>query len=748
MRLSSALKLAALLVVALAVGLVAAVKSMNLDGAKTLLTEQVKAATGRTLAIAGPLELQLGLIPRVVANGVTLSNPPGASAPDMVKIERIEAEMALLPLLRREIRVNRLIVSAPEVLIETGKGGNLNFQPPGTVAGPSQAAKDTPAYGFTLREVKLKNGAVTWRNRDTGVSERIAIHKLTILPEQTPNGLLDLRVIGQARQRMFEIAGAVGGPDLIAARKPLPVHLKASTDGMVLTAEGSVADVNALSGIDLKLAFKGDELGQVLQLAEVTSGDPLPLGPFKLAARLADPAGVLGLSEIEAAVGKRDSLLVGGKGSVKDIATLSGVDLGLLVESDNLAGLSPLAGASVPSMGPVKLSGQLRGGKPAWKLEDLKAGLAGSEMVGELALTTGARTRIAGKLVGNVVALNDFLTPAARPGEKLAPKAVKAVPGGDGKLIPDVAIPTEALRAVDVDMAVQATKLVLNAVTLDNLALDMHLAGGRLSIKTFQAGMAGGTVQGDASLDASGKRPQAQLRLNANQVELGKMLDNGYLSGGKSDLRIDLRGQGDTVRALAASAGGEMVLSVGPGRLQNKALDWAGGDVLSQLVDTFNPMTRKEDSTGLSCAAVRFTLQDGLATARKGVGIRTDRVDVVGSGTVNLKSEALDMGFAPKAREGVGLSLSAPLAGMTRLRGTLAHPAVGLDEEGAARTAASMGAAMATGGLSVLGEMLWDKMSGDTDPCRVALGQSAAPSKGKAPAKKKSGGFLEGLFGR
>ncbi len=125
----------------------------------------------------------------------------------------------------------------------------------------------------------------------------------------------------------------------------------------------------------------------------------------------------------------------------------------------------------------------------------------------------------------------------------------------------------------------------------------------------------------------------------------------------------------------------------------------------------------------MSCAAVRFVLNDGLASAEDGIALRTDKVDVIGSGTVNLRDEALDLGIRPRARGGVGLSITTPLAGLVRVSGTLAKPSMGIDAVGTLKTAASIGAGVATGGLSTLGELLVDKVVADSDPCRTALGK-------------------------
>jgi hypothetical protein len=149
----------------------------------------------------------------------------------------------------------------------------------------------------------------------------------------------------------------------------------------------------------------------------------------------------------------------------------------------------------------------------------------------------------------------------------------------------------------------------------------------------------------------------------------------------------------------------------------------------------------------------RFTVKDGIATADRGIAVETAKVNVVGAGTVNLRDEQLDLAVTPRARDGLGLSLSTPLAGMTRVRGTLAEPALSLDELGTARAAASVGAAVATAGLSLVGEALFDRLTGDSSPCRTALGAAPAkPADKKKPGKKgkkaAEPGLLDGLFGR
>lgn len=764
MRTSPIIKLAAILLTALAllsVALTVAIRAVNLGQIKAVLTAQVKAATGRTLTISGPLELRLGLIPRLVATSLTLANPPECTRPEMVTIKHLEMEISLLPLLKHQILVNRLIVSSPDVLIETeAKGpGNLSFGPARKERGPKPGAAATPAtsaYQLKLEEVKIENGLVVRLDRDTGKSDALEIQQLTVQADKEGGDSLAVALTGKARGHEISLTGSVGRLAEVMSGRPWPVRLQAKCQGVTLTAAGMIAKPAVSRGLDLLLTIHGDELVQALQLAGQAKADtPQAIGPFRVTARLGSPeGGFLNLTEVDAELGKPETLLLKAKGTVADLTGTRTADLAVEMESPNLADQARVIGTALPALGPMKLSGRLRGSGPAWKLSAIKSTLAASEITGELAVDLAKRPQLTGKLSADTLNLNDFTGKATPSGTKAASKPGSAA-AGDGRLFSDRPLPTRSLREMDITLGLEVGKLDTGDLHLTGLAMELTLLNGRLLLKPFRAGLAGGQVEGLATLDVSGKVPTAVLNLTARQVELGQLGKQEMIKGGKSDLKIELKGRGESVRALMASLTGETVLSVGEGKVRNKALNWASGDLLLQVLGALNPLARREETTNLSCAAVRFTVRDGMATANKGIAVRTDKVDVVGSGTVNLRTEGLDLGIWPSAREGVGLSLTGPLAGMTRIRGTLAHPAIGIDPKGSLRTAASVGAAVATGGLSILGETLVDRFSADSDPCRTALGQSPAKAQGERQPKAKgqshkTGGnsLLRGLFGR
>lgn len=86
-------------------------------------------------------------------------------------------------------------------------------------------------------------------------------------------------------------------------------------------------------------------------------------------------------------------------------------------------------------------------------------------------------------------------------------------------------------------------------------------------------------------------------------------------------------------------------------------------------------------------------------------------------------------------REGVGIS-TANLANLVRLRGSLMEPTLAIDPLGAARTAVSAGAAVASGGLSLLAEQVLQGAGETEDVCAIALGETPAPAAESSPEEK------------
>ena len=230
-------------------------------------------ATGRELLLNGPISLKWSLVPTIEAHDVALANIDDGLRPQMVTARSIEAEVALLPLLSNRIKVPRLVVIDPDVLIEITQDGRGNWvfaKPAAPNATPSSAAAPERSMGFDVKSVKVQGGTLTWLNAAAGRNVTVALNSLELLaPSETSPVTFDL--VATYEGTKFEANGETGSTARLrdtAAQTPWPVKLTATTNGAVVSMEGQ-------SATPLQPAsFSGKVSGKLADLALLRSFAP------------------------------------------------------------------------------------------------------------------------------------------------------------------------------------------------------------------------------------------------------------------------------------------------------------------------------------------------------------------------------------------------------------------------------------------------------------------------------------------
>jgi hypothetical protein len=129
--------LAAATPLAIVIGLVW-LTSRDLSSYQARLAEQIRKVTGRELAAKVPLAVKLGTEPAMVAEGVTLSNAPWGSRPDMARVRKLTLYLDPASLFLGEIRIGRVLLEGADILVEHNDVGdaNLDMLPPPDGSGP------------------------------------------------------------------------------------------------------------------------------------------------------------------------------------------------------------------------------------------------------------------------------------------------------------------------------------------------------------------------------------------------------------------------------------------------------------------------------------------------------------------------------------------------------------------------------------------------------------------------------------
>jgi AsmA family protein len=603
---------------------------------------RVKEATGRELTIAGPIDLKLSLEPRIVVSDVSLGNAPWGKAPDMVRARRVEARVALLPLMSRRFEVVELALVEPVIALETDAQGRGNWDFGATPAAPvsqpagAAAAALAGAGAFGIANLSVDNGALTYRDGVTGHTTRVTIERLT------------------ARSR--------GGD------APVEAEFRGKVDDVAVALAGNLGPVDALRA------------GR---------------WPYPVAAKGG----------------------IGGKSA--KVSTKFGM------EGDVV------------------------------RLDDLDFTLGAFAAKGQATVTAkGGRRIYAFNLAIPAISLADLPLPVASSGGA----AAAAKPAPSRMIFGDAPLSLDTLRNFDAEGRVSIASLALDkGVKLTDVSAALALRDGKLDVTEVRSRLFDGTLRGRFSLDTARGPPALTLKMDGENLALAPILEavgtRREIRGGKTTLAIDVAARGASPHAWASSAGGIVVWTVGPTTLVNTKLHL--DNVLDTLAQAVNPFRQRDPSTELQCAVIRLPLADGIAHVDRSIAMETQKLRVSASGTIDFKTETLDLALRPRIKEGIPLDIP-QFSDLVRFSGPFAHPGVSIDAVAGATAIAKIGAAIGTSGLSIVGTSLLQRATDGGDACAIALGRAAVehPHAGTAthpPSAQASDGIgkaLGKLFGR
>lgn len=410
-----------------------------------------------------------------------------------------------------------------------------------------------------------------------------------------------------------------------------------------------------------------------------------------------------------------------------------GMNLAVKFAVDSLAKLSTLVGSDLPDFGPINLTGTLTDGKNIYSIKSLALTAGNSEVLGDVIVNVGNKyPTITAKLTSNMVDLSQF---SDDDESKQSPK--------NDRIFSSNPLPLEGLKTVNANVSINAKNIKTSKVMLADTNIKVSLNNGVLSIKPLSSLMAGGKLTGSIDLNASGKSAVLSTNINMIGLEPNQITDlNNKLTGAKTNLTLNVKGSGESIQQIMAGLNGKLLLQVGPGDITDNITGALGADILTELFSMLNPLSKSNDETKLLCAVVNFDIKNGMATTDKGIAISTNQMNIIGSGDINLKTEAINIGISPEAKEGVGIN-AGKLVSLVRVGGTLAQPKPTADVLGAVSTGLSISTAVATGGLSLLAEGLLDRATADTNPCATARGQKSTTKQPEKSTTKTAGDAIK-----
>lgn len=725
---SKILKILAGVVILLVVALGIFIATFDVNRYKGEIIEVVEKQTGRDFNIAGDLQLGFSLIPTVVVDGVTLGNAEWGSKPAMLSVQHFRARVSLPALLSGNISINEIVLDSADILLETNKEGQGNWVFKTAEEKPAEQKKEVSGKAppeLSVDEVQIKNANITYIDGQKKQTTQVNIEQFTV----EAGGFLDpmdLQLRAAYNQIPVRVDGTIGSLAALTENKEFPMDVTANLGQSELSLKGHVSKPKEMKGMDVDMAFKSESLSDFEKIA----GKELPkVGPLQVSGHISEKDGTY---FIKAAKADLADAKVGVDGKITNPQEARGLDLTITFEAESLQKLSEASGTELPAIGPVKLSTHLTDKDSAYQLGDLKLQAGQTDLSGNATLNlSGKRPALAASLNSSLVDLTPFM------GEEEQGKEEKKKPKSE-KVFSSDPLPFDTLKAADANLDIKAKQVRTPDLVLENVNIKLNLNNGRLKLSPVNANVAGGSYALNLDLDASsGKSGIFDTVLDIKNFQPSKLPDmQDQISGASTDLSFKGKGAGGSVAAIMAGLNGHLLVKVGPGEIKSDKFSILDSDLISSTLSTINPQSSSEGGRKIECGVVNMKIEDGIAKSDENIALLTNRMSVVGSGIINLKTEELNIAIKPRAREGIGIS-PGNLAELVKVGGTLAEPKAVPDTEAALKTAASVGAAVATGGVSLLAQGLLSKSGANSDPCAVALGQKPAESTTTTEAKEE-----------
>lgn len=376
-------------------------------------------------------------------------------------------------------------------------------------------------------------------------------------------------------------------------------------------------------------------------------------------------------------------------GSIADLFRPTAFDAKVHLSGPSLSNLNAFFRGKLPASPPYDITAHVRQTKEVTAFADLRGKVGTSDLAGDISIDRGKeRTTVKIALRSESADLADLrsLVGRGKPANKAAGRKV-AVDDRNAhakddmpdksrlpeRLFSDHKFDATSLQKLDAHATLDFKKLKsAQWPALESLRATADLKDGVLVLKPVDVGMAGGHVVGQFRFDARQKALSAHATIELKEVRLEQLLvgiASKRKGAGALQGRVNLKGQGNSIAAIAASATGPAEIDMSNGGISN-LLD---AEIGLNPVKYLRMRLTGDRAIGINSATIAFEFDHGLGQS-KTIMLDTDQTHTDGKGTVNLRNETLDVVLTPHPKKTAVFALRSSI----QLRGPIKKPVISL----------------------------------------------------------------------
>ena len=253
---------------------------------KDQATQEVKARTGLDVNIEGSLGFSIVPSPRFFVENVKVLAPEGSKSEHIISFDRLDVNVALMPLFQKKVDVQFLTLIKPMITLELLKNNKLNVMTPELEAMSNQeedsAAADAPSSSqgdIKLDKIRIKDGTFSYFDHTTNSENKVQ----NINVDLSATSLLGpYKAQGSLFYDGYALNYDISADNYDAENKIISpkVKLVVAPGDLALHYEGVVSFEDAVS-IQGQTALKSDNFAQSLQEYDIDSSQ-ISDGPLEV----------------------------------------------------------------------------------------------------------------------------------------------------------------------------------------------------------------------------------------------------------------------------------------------------------------------------------------------------------------------------------------------------------------------------------------------------------------------------------
>ncbi len=271
---------------------------VNVSKYRSLIEKRVSDAAGRPVSVGDDLRLSLFPWAGLTFSDLRIGNPPGFAEKDFLTVKTLDVRVRLLPLLSKDIRVQRFILNKPEIVLIKNKGGRGNWEMPqksaGTAPTDTPAAKsagfELPINALSVGDFAINNGTALWVDQTTGQHKKVTDISLK-LKDVTLDQPIKIAFSGSLDGQPISLDGKIGPVGKQTGQGSIPLNISLAVfNELKMKLKGQVDNPIVAPRVDLAIDVTEFSPRKLVansgRTFPVATADPKALNRLALTARI------------------------------------------------------------------------------------------------------------------------------------------------------------------------------------------------------------------------------------------------------------------------------------------------------------------------------------------------------------------------------------------------------------------------------------------------------------------------------